>query len=56
MRRLSTRPDTRRRNPTHRGLDSLRRNGWKGHGPVPREKSATCNRSVSVFRAAVTSE
>jgi hypothetical protein len=19
----------------HRGLDSLRRNGWKGHGPVP---------------------
>jgi len=21
----------------HRGLDSLRRNGWKGHGPVPWE-------------------
>jgi len=20
----------------HRGLDALRRNGWKGHGPVPR--------------------
>src|SRR5688572_21947587 len=19
----------------HRGLDQLRRNGWKGHGPVP---------------------
>ena len=19
----------------HRGLDTLRRNGWKGHGPVP---------------------
>jgi len=19
----------------HRGLDSLRRNGWKGHGPIP---------------------
>ncbi|WP_461006828.1 DUF3151 domain-containing protein [Streptomyces capparidis] len=21
----------------HRGLDALRRNGWKGHGPVPYE-------------------
>ncbi|MER7720081.1 DUF3151 domain-containing protein [Streptomyces flaveolus] len=21
----------------HRGLDSLRRNGWRGHGPVPWE-------------------
>jgi len=21
----------------HRGLDSLRRNGWKGHGPIPWE-------------------
>ena len=21
----------------HRGLDQLRRNGWKGHGPVPWE-------------------
>ncbi|HEV8025072.1 MAG TPA: DUF3151 domain-containing protein [Candidatus Nanopelagicales bacterium] len=21
----------------HRGLDALRRNGWKGHGPVPWE-------------------
>ncbi|MEE1929884.1 DUF3151 domain-containing protein [Streptomyces sp. TRM 70351] len=21
----------------HRGLDALRRNGWKGHGPVPFE-------------------
>ena len=20
----------------HRGLDALRRNGWKGHGPIPR--------------------
>jgi hypothetical protein len=19
----------------HRGLDALRRNGWKGHGPIP---------------------
>ncbi|WP_042407962.1 DUF3151 domain-containing protein [Streptacidiphilus carbonis] len=24
----------------HRGLDSLRRNGWKGHGPVPWEHRA----------------
>ncbi len=37
----------------HRGLDALRRNGWKGHGPVPWEKGATCNRSFSAFRAAV---
>ena len=21
----------------HRGLDALRRNGWKGHGPIPWE-------------------
>lgn len=24
----------------HRGLDALRRNGWKGHGPVPWEHQA----------------
>ena len=24
----------------HRGLDALRRNGWRGHGPVPWEHSA----------------
>lgn len=24
----------------HRGLDQLRRNGWKGHGPVPWEHEA----------------
>ncbi|MEZ0092619.1 DUF3151 domain-containing protein [Streptacidiphilus sp. EB129] len=24
----------------HRGLDALRRNGWKGHGPVPWEHRA----------------
>jgi len=24
----------------HRGLDALRRNGWKGHGPVPWSHSA----------------
>ena len=24
----------------HRGLDVLRRNGWKGHGPVPWEHEA----------------
>ena len=24
----------------HRGLDLLRRNGWKGHGPVPWEHEA----------------
>lgn len=24
----------------HRGLDALRRNGWKGHGPVPWEHEA----------------
>jgi hypothetical protein len=24
----------------HRGLDSLRRNGWKGHGPVPWDHEA----------------
>lgn len=37
----------------HRGLDALRRSGWKGHGPVPWENGATCNRSISAFRAAV---
>ena len=36
----------------HRGLDALRRSGWKGHGPVPWENGATCNRVVSAFRAA----
>ncbi len=24
----------------HRGLDQLRRNGWKGHGPIPWEHEA----------------
>ena len=24
----------------HRGLDALRRNGWKGHGPIPWEHAA----------------
>lgn len=24
----------------HRGLDALRRNGWKGHGPVPWDHEA----------------
>ncbi|MEZ5185183.1 MAG: DUF3151 domain-containing protein [Candidatus Nanopelagicales bacterium] len=24
----------------HRGLDALRRNGWKGHGPIPWEHEA----------------
>ncbi len=24
----------------HRGLDALRRNGWKGHGPIPWEHTA----------------
>jgi hypothetical protein len=39
----------------HRGLDALRRSGWKGHGPVPWENGgATCNRSVSACRAAAT--
>ena len=28
----------------HRGLDALRRNGWKGHGPVPWEHAP--NRGV----------
>ncbi len=39
----------------HRGLDALRRNGWKGHGPVPWSHEA--NRGVlrclrSLHRAA----
>src|SRR5579875_2485715 len=25
----------------HRGLDALRRNGWKGHGPIPGRTSPT---------------
>jgi len=25
----------------HRGLDALRRNGWKGHGPIPGRTSRT---------------
>ncbi|MER5601276.1 DUF3151 domain-containing protein [Streptomyces sp. NPDC002265] len=37
----------------HRGLDALRRNGWKGHGPVPWEKGATCNRSAYLAAVAV---
>ncbi|MEU6010625.1 DUF3151 domain-containing protein [Streptomyces sp. NPDC047453] len=31
----------------HRGLDALRRSGWKGHGPVPWEKGATCGCALS---------
>ena len=38
----------------HCGLDSLRRKGWKGHGPVPWENGTKCNRPVSAFRAAAT--
>ncbi len=26
----------------HRGLDALRRNGWKGHGPIPWEHDGNC--------------
>jgi hypothetical protein len=38
----------------HRGLDALRRNGWKGHGPVPwsHEPNRGFLRSVTVLAAA----
>ncbi|WP_369135146.1 DUF3151 domain-containing protein [Modestobacter sp. I12A-02662] len=38
----------------HRGLDALRRNGWKGHGPVPwsHEPNRGFLRCVTVLAAA----
>lgn len=38
----------------HRGLDALRRNGWKGHGPVPwaHEGNRGYLRSVAALGAA----
>jgi uncharacterized protein DUF3151 len=38
----------------HRGLDSLRRNGWKGHGPVPwsHEPNQGFLRSLAALAAA----
>lgn len=37
----------------HRSLDSLRRNGWKGHGPVPWEHEPNQGflRSLAALRA-----
>lgn len=42
----------------HRGLDALRRNGWKGHGPVPWSHEANqgflrCLRSLGRAAAAI---
>ncbi|MBB2944916.1 hypothetical protein FB565_004649 [Actinoplanes lutulentus] len=42
----------------HRGLDSLRRNGWKGHGPVPWSHEANqgflrCLHALSLAAAAI---
>lgn len=42
----------------HRGLDALRRNGWKGHGPVPWEHEPnrgflTCLYELSLASAAI---
>jgi uncharacterized protein DUF3151 len=42
----------------HRGLDALRRNGWKGHGPVPWSHAPNqgflrCLHSLSVAAAAI---
>lgn len=42
----------------HRGLDALRRNGWKGHGPVPWSHVANrgflrCLRSLHRASAAI---
>lgn len=42
----------------HRGLDALRRNGWKGHGPVPWEHGPnqgflTCLYELSLASAAI---
>src|SRR3712207_5252885 len=38
----------------HRGLDALRRNGWKGHGPIPwsHEPNRGLLRCVTVLAAA----
>jgi Protein of unknown function (DUF3151) len=38
----------------HRGLDALRRNGWKGHGPVPwsHEPNQGFLRSLAALAAA----
>jgi hypothetical protein len=42
----------------HRGLDALRRNGWKGHGPVPWDHEANrgflrCLRSLARAAGAI---
>jgi hypothetical protein len=42
----------------HRGLDALRRNGWKGHGPVPWAHEANqgflrCLHSLALAAAAI---
>ena len=42
----------------HRGLDALRRNGWKGHGPVPWEHEPnrgflTCLYELSLASSAI---
>ncbi len=42
----------------HRGLDSLRRNGWKGHGPIPWEHEPNrgflrCLAQLSLAAAAI---
>jgi len=41
----------------HRGLDALRRNGWKGHGPVPwaHEPNRGFLRAVAVLQQAAAS-
>lgn len=40
----------------HRGLDALRRNGWKGHGPVPwaHEPNRGFLRALDALRRAAT--
>ncbi|GAB3657998.1 DUF3151 domain-containing protein [Actinocorallia lasiicapitis] len=45
----------------HRGLDALRRNGWKGHGPIPWEHEANrgflrCLNSLAKAAAAIGEE
>ena len=45
----------------HRGLDLLRRNGWRGHGPVPWEHEPNqgwlrCLHSLSVAAARINEE
>jgi hypothetical protein len=42
----------------HRGLDALRRNGWKGHGPIPWSHAANqgflrCLHSLSMAAAEI---